>query len=244
MNKTILITGSTSMIGTEIAKLLAKKQYNIILHYNKSEERANLLKEELINDYHIECMTIRCDLKEEKEIDEMLNKLPNIDILINNAAIELNSDFNDKTFSTFEEVLKTNLIGPFVLSKHLGSLMYKNKYGKIINISSNNAIDQYDPSTIEYDVSKAGLISLTHNLALQYAPYVNVNAISPGWIKTDPVNKLNKELNGMLEQEESKKILKERFGEPKEVASLVAYLISDEAEYINNEVIRIDGGIR
>ncbi|MBP3766134.1 MAG: SDR family oxidoreductase [Bacilli bacterium] len=238
--KCALITGCTSSIGSSVAHILALEKCNIIIHYNRNEEKANNLKEELISKYNVKCMTIKCDLSNNEEIEEMFNKIDYVDILINNAAIELTTDFMDKTYKDFSNVLNVNLVAPFILSRYFGSMMYKNKWGKIINISSNNAIDKYSPSTLEYDASKAGLISLTHNLALEYAPYVNVNAIAPGWIMSSKVSKLNEELDGMLESEESKKILKNRFGSPDEVATLVLFLIKND--YINNEVIRIDGG--
>ena len=112
-------------------------------------------------------------------------------------------------------------------------------YGKIINISSTNGINTYYPMCFDYDASKAALISLTHNLAIQCSPYVNVNAIAPGFIGTES------ELDGYDQQflqQETEKILLKRYGKPQEVAYLVKFLISDQAQYINNSVIRIDGG--
>ncbi|MDO5440919.1 MAG: SDR family oxidoreductase, partial [Erysipelotrichaceae bacterium] len=102
-----------------------------------------------------------------------------------------------------------------------------------------NGINTYYPMSFDYDASKAALNSLTHNLAIQYAPYINVNAIAPGFIGTE------NELDGYDEEflkQEVEKILVERYGEPEEVAHLVKFLISDEANYINNTIIRIDGG--
>ena len=117
--------------------------------------------------------------------------------------------------------------------------MKEAEYGRIINISSTNGINTYYPMCFDYDASKAALNSLTHNLAVQFAPYVNVNAVAPGFIGTE------KELEGYDEEflkEEQEKILKKRYGRPEEVAALIKFLISDEAEYINNTIIRIDGG--
>ena len=170
----------------------------------------------------------------------MINTIDfNIDILINNAALDKPNIFDDKTKEEFSEVLDVNLIAPFLLAKKLGNEMVKNKYGKIINIASTNGIDTYYPMCLDYDASKAGLISLTHNLALQFKPYVNVNAIAPGWIKTDEVKDLDKEYIKLEEE----KIFKNRFGEVDEIAYLVEFLVSEKAEYINNQVIRIDGGM-
>ena len=117
--------------------------------------------------------------------------------------------------------------------------MLHQEYGRIINISSTNGINTYYPICFDYDASKAALISLTHNLAMQFGPYVNVNAIAPGFIGTES------ELDGYDEeflQSEQDKILVKRYGRPEEVAYLVKFLISEEANYINNTVIRIDGG--
>ena len=237
-----LITGCTSGIGSSVAHILAQNNYDIIIHYNSNEEKAISLKSELESKYSIKCRLFKCDLRNEEEINALCSSIDSIDVLVNNAALEFNTDFNDKTKNDFLDVLNVNLVGPFLLSRNLGNKMYQNKKGCIINISSNNGIDQYDPATLEYDASKAGLISLTHNLAKEYSPYVNVNAIAPGWILSDKVDKLNKELDGMLEKTESERILKKRFGTPDEVASLVYFLINNP--YINNEVIRIDGGIK
>ena len=108
-----------------------------------------------------------------------------------------------------------------------------------INIASTNGIDTFYPESVDYDASKAALISLTHNLAIQCSPYVNVNAIAPGFIGTES------ELDGYDQQflqQETEKILLKRYGKPQEVAYLVKFLISDQAQFINNSVIRIDGG--
>jgi len=132
-----------------------------------------------------------------------------------------------------------NLVGAFLISKYVGEQMVKQKAGKIINLASTNGINTYFPMCIDYDASKAGLISLTHNLAMQFAPYVNVNAVAPGFIATES------EVNGMdaefIEQEKQKIFLK-RAGTEQDVANLVLFLASDKANFINNEVIRIDGG--
>ena len=117
--------------------------------------------------------------------------------------------------------------------------MMEKQYGKIINVSSTNGIDTTYPYSLDYDASKAGLINLTRNLAIEFSPYINVNAIAPGWVETE----INSELPKKYLQEEKEKILLKRFAEPEEIADLVLFLASDKARYMDGEVIRIDGGI-
>ena len=237
-----LVTGGACGIGEAICIELAKEKCNIIILYNSSSDKAENLKEKIISEYDVKCMTIKCNLNNEEEINNLFETVKFVDILVNNAAIELTDDFISKSKETFMNTLSVNLVAPFLLSKHYGKIMFDNKWGRIINISSNNALDKFDPVTLEYDASKAGLISLTHNLAKHFSPCVSVNAVCPGWIMSDKVKALNESLDGMLEKEESKNILKHRFGEPIEVARLVTFLTLND--YINDEVIRIDGGVQ
>lgn len=243
--KNVLITGASGGIGEAISIKLAKEGYNIIIHYNQNEENAKKV-EETCKSYGVKTLLVQANLEYEEDIKNMVDKIINsfgkIDILINNAALEINSNFKDKTKEDFKKVIDVNLIGTFLVTKYVSKYMLENKYGKIINITSNNAINKYDPNTLEYDASKAGIISLTHNLALEFAPFINVNAVAPGWVLTEKVKKLNESLDGMLVNDESKKILINRFVLPNEVASLVSFLVSDEASAINNQVIVIDGG--
>lgn len=241
MKKVVLITGTSSGIGKEIAKLLAK-DYEVILHYNNNYSEVIKLKKELDSLYKKELLIVKCNLTKEEEIDDMLNiiykKYKKIDILINNAGIAIDTLFEDKTKDNFMKVLDTNLIAPFLLCKKIGPKMKENKYGVIINISSTNGIDTPYVESLDYDASKAGLISLSNNIANYLSPYVRVNTICPGWIDTN----MNKELDKDFIKQEEEKILLRRFGNPKEVADLVSFLISDKASYINNSIIRIDGG--
>lgn len=242
MNKVAIITGASSKIGSSIAEKLAKCKFDLVLNYNTSLEKTKKLREELINKYNIDVLLIKADLREEKEIknivDCAINKYGRIDILINNAAIEHDNTLENKTKEEFMDVLNVNLIAPFLLSKYASKYMIKNKYGKIINIASTNGIDTYYPSSLDYDASKAGLISLTHNLAIELAPYITVNAIAPGWTNTD----MNKNLSEEQKKKINERILLKRFANPDEIANVVAFLASPEASYINNEVIRVDGG--
>ena len=243
MKKVVLVTGTSSGIGREIVRSLAS-DYEIIIHYNRNYDNALRLKEELDNLYNKSVLMVKCDLSSEEEIDNMLNtiyeKYDSIDILINNAGIAIDTMLEDKTKENFMKTLEVNLVAPFLLSKRIGLKMRENKNGVIINISSTNGIDTLYPESIDYDASKAGLINLSTNLANYLAPYVRVNTVCPGWVNTD----MNKELDEEFMREQKEKILMGRFAEPEEIANLVKFLISDEASYINNSVIRIDGGKR
>lgn len=230
--RNVLITGGSAGLGKEMVKSFINEGYNVYFTYYKTKP-----SKELNN-----AVGIYCDLSSEEDIKKLLRKVKNIDILVNNAAYECNKDFYDKKKKDFVYTMEVNLIGPFLLSRELGKRMYNNKYGKIINISSNNAINKYDPVTIEYDTSKAGVNVLTKILAKEFAPYVNVNAVAPGWILTNKIKTLDDNLNNKLTEDESKKILLNRFANPEEICNLVLFLASDKASYINSEIIRIDGG--
>ena len=243
IRKVVLITGSAKGIGKAIALELAKNSYDIVINYHHSKNEALALKEEIINLYHVNCLAIQADVSKEDEVDKMVQmveeELGGVDILVNNAAIDLSNLFHLKTADEFRRTLDVNVVGAFNCACRVRRHMLEQEYGKIINISSTNGINTYYPMCIDYDAIKDALISLTHNLEIQLAPYVNVNAIAPGFIGTE------NELDGYDEEflkEECEKILVERYGEPEEVAYLVKFLISDEAKFINNTVIRIDGG--
>lgn len=248
MAKVVFVTGSAKGIGAACIKKFALEGYNVVIHYRSSETSARKLENWIKENTNSKTLLLKSDIQNEEEVKKMVTKIidafGHIDVLVNNAALEINSEFEEKNAQNFLKVLNTNLVGTFLVSKYVSKWMLEKKTGKIINITSNNAINQYDPSTLEYDASKAGMISLTHNLALQLAPYINVNAVAPGWVMTEKVKELNDSLDGMLEQEESKHILIQRFAYPEEVASLVYFLSTEEARSINNQVITIDGGTK
>ena len=243
MNRVVLITGGAKGIGKAIALELAKNQYDIVINYLHSKQEAHALQKFIIEKYNVSCLAIQADVSNEEQVDEMVSvieeKLGSVDILINNAAIDLSNLYHLKTADEFRKTLDVNVVGAYNCANRVYRKMIEKEYGRIINISSTNGINTYYPMCLDYDASKAALISLTHNLAVQYAPYVNVNAIAPGFIGTEA------ELEGYDEEflkEETDKIFVKRYGKPEEVAYLVKFLISDQANYINNSVIRIDGG--
>ena len=242
MNKVALVTGSSRGIGKAIITDFARKGYNVVINYIKEDNEAERLKEKLENEYSIKALTIKADVSNEDEVQEMIanikKEFKRIDVLVNNAGIAIDKEFEDRTVEDWKRTLSVNLIAPFIVSKYVGNEMLKNKSGKIINISSTNGINAFFPTSIDYDASKAGLINLTHNLAIQFAPYINVNCVAPGWVNTD----MNKELPKDLIEEETNRIYKKRFAEPSEIAKVVTFLASDDADFINDEIIKVDGG--
>lgn len=243
MNKIVLVTGGAKGIGRAIVEELAKNGYDIVVNYLTSKEEASSLVESIISKYGIRAMSIQADVSKEEEVDAMVSQIEDtmggVDILINNAAVDLSNLFHLKTAEEFRKTLDVNVVGAYNCSKRVYRHMIDQEYGRIINISSTNGINTYYPMCIDYDASKAALISLTHNLAFEFGPYVNVNAIAPGFIGTE------NELDGYDEEflkQEQEKIMVKRYGKPEEVAYLVKFLVSDEANFINNSIIRIDGG--
>lgn len=241
--KVALITGGASGLGATISKFLASKNINVIINYNTSKEKANILKQEIEKSYQVKVLLVKCDISSEEEINNMMAEIrkefAHIDYLVNNAAICLDSLYEDKTKDNFMKTLEVNVVGTFLVSKLVGNMMYEQKCGSIVNLSSTNGIDKNYPMSLDYDASKAAINSLTHNLALQYAPYVRVNAIAPGWVKTE--NEM-KNLDEEYIKTEEEKIYIKRFAEQEEIAKVIYFLLSDEASYINNQIIKVDGG--
>lgn len=238
MNKVVLITGASRGIGAACATIFAKNGYNIIINYLNSEKKAISLKNDLEKNYNVNCDIYKCDISKEEEVlkmyDFVKSKYNHIDVLINNAAISNDMFIDKKKINDFRKVLDVNLIGTYMVTTIFAKLILN---GSIINISSTNAIDTYYPESIDYDASKAAIISLTHNFAKYYAPNIRVNAICPGWVETDQ----NALLDNTQRKEINNNILLKRFALPTEIANVV-FFVAVEASYINNSIIRVDGG--
>ena len=238
MNKVVLITGASRGIGAACATIFAKNGYNIIINYLNSEKKAISLKNDLEQNYNVNCDIYKCDISKEEEVlkmyDFVKSKYNHIDVLINNAAISNDMFIDKKKINDFRKVIDVNLIGTYMVTTIFAKLILN---GSIINISSTNAIDTYYPESIDYDASKAAIISLTHNFAKYYAPNIRVNAICPGWVETDQ----NALLDNTQRKEINNNILLKRFALPTEIANVV-FFVAVEASYINNSIIRVDGG--
>ena len=239
MNKTVLITGATSGIGKATAIVFAKNNYNVIINYNSSYDKAISLSNELEEKYGISTLCIKADVSSEEEVKAMAQKIKEkyskIDVIVNNAGIAIDTTFEDKTVSNFKRILDVNLIGPFLVSKHLSKIMDK---GAIVNVGSTNGIDSYYTYSLDYDASKAGLHILTKDLAVELSPRIRVNAVAPGWVNTE----MTKDLEDNFRNEEESKIVLNRFAEPEEIAKVIYFLANEDASYINGSIIVVDGG--
>lgn len=240
MNKVVLITGGSSGIGKETVYKFAKNGYDVIFTYNKSKEMSKIIEKDIISSYNVNIYSTKCDISLENDVKSLANfvkeKTKKIDVLVNNAGIAIDNLFEEKTVEEFKKVIDTNLVGTFSVIKYLGNLI--NDGGSIINISSTNAIDSYYIESIDYDASKIGIISLTHNLAKYYAPKIRVNCICPGWVDT----LMNKDLSKEQKDSENKKILLNRFAKPSEIANVIYFIASEDGSYINDAIIKVDGG--
>lgn len=210
-------------IGKATALELAKNGCNVILNSNKSEQQLLKVEKEIRDKYNVKALAIKSDLSSQKGIQHLIDtsfsKFSKIDILVNNAGVVFDKSINERTIEDWDTTLNVNLIAPFFLSKSIANVMYENKYGKIVNISSTNAINCFSPEAIDYDCSKAGLITLTKDFAINYAPYINVNCIAPGWVDTE----MNKDLPEDFMREETEKIYLKRIAKPEEIAKVVCF---------------------
>ena len=242
MKKTVLITGASRGIGKATAVEFAKNGYNVVINYVSNDDAASSLKSFIVENYDVDVMLCKCDVSHEEDVKKMVSDIIShfgcIDVLVNNAGIAIDTTFEDKTIENFKKTLDVNLIGPFIVSREVGKYMIKQKKGSIVNVSSTNGLETYYEYSLDYDASKAALINLTHNLSEYFAPYIRVNAVAPGWVNTE----MNKELDEDYVKEECEKIYLRKFAKPEEVAKAIYFLASDDASYINNEVLRVDGG--
>ena len=215
--KTIIVTGGSRGIGAGIVQFLAEKnKYNIVLNYNKSEDCAKKIKEEL-NSKKIDIEIFKADVSKREEVKKLieftLNKFNNIDVLINNAGISQTKLFTDITDADWNNMIQTNLNSAFYCSQEVLSNMIHNKQGCIINISSIWGVTGA-AMEVAYSTSKAGIIGLTKSLAKELGPSnIRVNAIAPGIIDTSMNNKFSEEEINDIKEE----IPLERVGKPEEI---------------------------
>ena len=241
-HRVAIVTGARRGLGEAICYQLAKDGYDIVVNDMVGKEQVDKVVKYIEDNYSVSAIGVMADVSHEDEVLKLLaivkSRFSQVDVLVNNAAIVEDMEVEDRSVELFNNTIRNNVTSTYLMSKYIGREMFQNKHGKIINISSTNGINAFFQTSIDYDASKAAVISLTHNFALEYAPYVLVNSIAPGWINTE----MNKQLPDELIKEETDKIYLKRFAEVEEVAAFVSFLASDVCSYLNGEVIKLDGG--
>ncbi len=240
--KTVLITGGSRGIGRAIALAFAEEGTNVIINYTSDEENAkDVIKE--IEKFGVKGLAVRANISKAEEVNSMFDKIKEdfdmIDILINNAGITRDSLFIGMKEKDWDEVIEVNLKGMFLCTKAVIRKMLRQKYGRIVNISSVVGVIG-NPGQANYCASKAGVIGLTKSLAREVASRnITVNAIAPGFIKTD----MTDALPGDIKESVMGTIPMGRYGNPEDIANIAVFLSSGKAGYITGQIIHIDGGM-
>ncbi len=239
---TALITGATRGIGKAIAIKLSREGYNIAINYRKEDEKLNDLKKE-IEANNVKCELVQGDVSNfedaERFVKEVLEKLGSIEVLVNNAGITKDMLLMRMKKEDFEQVIDTNLVGTFNVTKNVINYMMKARKGNIVNISSVVGISGNAGQT-NYSASKAGIIGFTKSLAKEVASRnIRVNAVAPGFIETSMTDVLKDD----IKEEISKNIPLKRMGTAEDVANAVNFLVSENSSYITGQVIQVDGGM-
>ncbi len=240
-NRVAIVTGGGQGIGKKICLRLAENKAKVAV-FDVNEE----LSQEVVKKIKAkggDALAVEVDVAKHEEVNEatrqVIDKFKGIDILINNAGITKDSLLLRMKEEDWNRVLQVNLNGAFNCLKAVLRYMMRQKYGRVVNISSIIGI-RGNIGQANYSASKAGIIGLTKSAAREVGRYgITVNAVAPGFIDTAMTRRLNKEaVDAIISQ-----VPLQRMGKPREVASLVTYLVSEEAAYITGEVIKIDGGM-
>lgn len=238
MNKTVFITGAAKRIGKEIALSFKELGWNIIIHYNSSEEDALNLAKEINNTNKNSAITVQGNLDVQEDVNgiikEVLNAFPSIDLLINNASTFYPTPIDDISEEHWKKLVGSNLKGPLFLIQGLKQKLKESK-GSIINITDTNLSKGVANYSI-YSAAKAGLESITKGLARELAPEIKVNAIAPGAMLEPP--------DVTWTEEQKSKVIEsiplKRMGSEKDIAEAVKFLA--QSQYITGQIIKVDGG--
>lgn len=241
-NKCAIVTGGTRGIGKAIVLELATLGANVVIGYRSSDKEAEELKSE-VEKLGSKAILVKGNVSEstyaKKLISTCKENYGRVDILINNAGITKDNLILRMSESEFDDVINVNLKGTFNCSKEASTVMLKQRYGKIINMASVIGVIG-NAGQANYAASKAGIIALTKSMAKELGSKgILVNAIAPGFIETDMTAKLPEEIKNSIKTN----IALKKLGTPSDIAKLVAFLASDNSNYITGQVINIDGGM-
>ncbi len=241
MNKTVLITGSSRGIGKQTALEFARRGYNVVVNYNKAENEAVSLKNE-ITKFNENIKIFKCDVSDRNQakslIDFTVDSFGKIDILVNNAGISYQSLFTDITLKEWRKVFSVNVEGTFNCSQFAVKDMLKYHEGKIINISSIWGMTGAS-CEVHYSASKAAIIGFTKALAKELGPSnIQVNCVAPGIVDTDMNGNISKDI--MLEL--TSQIPLGRIGIASDISKTIFFLCSEDANFITGQIISPNGG--
>lgn len=233
--KTILVTGSAQGLGANIIEKFAKNGYNVIITYKSSKDKAIVL-EDKIRKYNLNVISVKCDITKISDIRNLIkvvkSRFNNIEVLVNNASLSLDSSFENKSKEEFMKVLETNIYGTFLITREL----IKNyKVEKVINISSTDSIDTYSDLNIDYSLSKCGINFMTKFFSKKYKDVKFYN-ILPNWINTETIQNMNSEY---LESE-LRRVNQSKLIEPEYISNIIYEMVTT-CKYDDNNEIRIDG---
>jgi 3-oxoacyl-[acyl-carrier protein] reductase len=239
-DKVVVVTGGAQGIGKEIALQFAKEKAKVVI-FDLNEEQLIKANEEL--SAHSQAYGYKVDVTNledvEKNINKIIDNLGRVDILVNNAGITRDNLLLRLSESDWDKVIGVNLKGAFNCTKAIARFMVKQRYGKIINISSIIGI-MGNAGQVNYAASKAGLIGLTKSLAKELGSRnITINAVAPGYIKTAMTDKIDEKVKTAMFE----RIPLARFGDPLDVAGAVLFLASRDADYITGQVLVVDGGL-
>jgi 3-oxoacyl-[acyl-carrier protein] reductase len=237
-----IVTGASRGIGRAIAERFAAEGASVVVNYVAGSKAADAVVAG-ITAAGGTAVAIQADVSKSSSVDELiaatLARFGRIDILVNNAGVMITKAVMETSEDDWDLTINVNLKGAYLCSKAVVPVMNRQEGGTIINMSSNSGL--YHPSAMkftEYVVSKAGLNGLTKALALALGPHIRVNAICPGWIRTDMVETIDPEVQQRILDETALG----RWGTPDDIAASAVFLASDEAAFITGELLIVAGG--
>lgn len=238
-DKVVLITGASRGIGRATALLAAEHQAKVIINYNKSKQEADELVEMLTKKGY-SAISIKADVSKEDEVKEMFKtikeKFEKLDVLVNNAGILKRIPLLMTTYDDLEEMIAINIRGVFYCMQRAAKMMSRQGYGKIINVSS--IVGNFGEKGLTvYSATKAAVIGLTKSAAKELGDFgITVNAVAPGIIDTEMIEDIRPKMDKIINN-----IILKRIGTPEDVAKVIIFLSSNLSDYVNGQVIGVDG---
>ena len=240
--KTAIVTGGSRGIGRQTVLELARNGYAVAIVYRGNEEKANETMQMAMAE-GAEAIAIKCDVASMESVTSMVNavmeKWGRVDVLVNNAGQTADGLLMRMSEEDFDKIISVNLKGTFNCVKAVASIMMKQRYGRIVNLSSVVGVTG-NAGQANYAASKAGIIGFTKSVAKELASRgITANCVAPGYVETD----MTEVLSDKIKEAILAQIPMKRCADPKEIASVIGFLVSEKANYITGQVINVDGGM-